>query len=43
VSAPNFFGLLRAAGGVEVDYAELAPEHVRAFGDCVLDDLRDEL
>ena len=36
-------GLLRAAGCVEVDHAELAPEHARAFRDRVLDDLRHEL
>ena len=35
--------MLRAAGSFEVDYAELAPQHTRAFRDCFVDDLRDEL
>ena len=35
--------LLRAAGCVEVDHAELAPQDARAFGDRLFDDLRHEL
>jgi hypothetical protein len=36
-------GLLGAAGRFEVNYAELAPQYARAFGDCFFHYLRDEL